>query len=56
VETELNIDQTIVCSKCAETMRLVGIERDAYDPRLYLLTFECRQEHVSVTKWPSGLV
>ena len=42
------------CPECGETMRLVGIERDANQPELHLLTFECPKGHLAVTTLPKA--
>ena len=43
---------TLTCPDCGGIMRLVGIESDQQTVKLHILTFECRQGHVAVTRLP----
>jgi hypothetical protein len=44
---------TIICHDCGEEMRLVGIERDAENTSLHILTFECVRGHVATSTFPN---
>jgi len=46
-------NQTIPCPQCGETARLIGIERDSRNARVYVLTFECPRGHVATTTSPN---
>jgi len=47
------IGLNMTCPKCADAMRLVGIERDTKNPEAHLVTFECPAGHVAVKTVPS---
>jgi len=49
-----NNDLTTRCPECGETMRLVGVERDAEEAARHVLTFECPRGHYYAATYPQG--
>jgi hypothetical protein len=46
---------TITCTKCSQTMRLVGIERDdTVDAERHIVTFVCPQDHYEAVTLPAS--